>query len=317
VTTAGDFTVRLWDIEKGKEGLKVDGHEDTIQSLSWSYDTSNFATSSKDKLLRIFDPRSKKVVNKTEGHDGAKGFKVTYMGNLDRLLSVGFSKTSERTIKLWDLRNLSNYISELKIDSGAGLITPYYDPDTGVTYMCGRGDGNIKMFEINEEAPYIHYLTEFQSNVPANGIALLPKTMCNVKDCEISTWLRLCGDYAEPLHFTVPRTKMEFFQDDLFPPTRNTSVPVLTADEWFGGKSKEPATISLQPQGMQPLSEAPVEKKEKKYDFRTEVSKDANKFSKDKFLSSYYNQMTGQHGENSSTVLKQDLMEGASAEEWD
>jgi len=173
------------------------------------------------------------------------------------------------------------------------------------------------MFEINEEAPNIHYLTEFQSNVPANGIALLPKTMCNIKDCEISTWLRLCGDYAEQLHFTVPRTKTEFFQDDLFPPTRDTSVPVLTAGEWFDGKSEKPATINLQPTGMQPLSQAPVEKKEKKYDFRTEVSKDANKFTKEKFLSSYYTQMTGQHGENESTVLKQDLMEGATAEEWD
>ncbi len=60
------------------------------------------------------------------------------MGKQDRLLSVGFSKTSERTIKLWDLRNLSNYMTEIKIDSGAGLFTPYYDPDTGVAYMCGK-----------------------------------------------------------------------------------------------------------------------------------------------------------------------------------
>jgi hypothetical protein len=86
---------------------------------------------------------------------------------------------------------------------------------------------------------------------------------------------------------------MEFFQDDLYPPTRDTSVPVLTADEWFGGKSKEPATLNLQPQGnkeliqiefvgMEPLSQAPVEKKVKKYDFKTERAKDDSNFSKDK-----------------------------------
>jgi len=27
--------------------------------------------------------------------------------------------------------------------------------------------------------------------------------------------------------------------------------------------------------------------------------------------------MTGQHGESDNTVLKQDLMEGATSEEWD
>ena len=63
---------------------------------------------------------------------------MTYMGNSDRLLSVGFSKSSERTVKLWDLKNLSQPITEVKIDSGAGFITPYYDPDTGVVFMCGK-----------------------------------------------------------------------------------------------------------------------------------------------------------------------------------
>jgi len=197
------------------------------------------------------------------------------------------------------------------------LITPYYDPDTGVVFMCGKGDCNIKMFEINDEDPFIHYLTLFDSNVPANGIAHLPKKYCNVRECEIASWLKLAGDYVEPLHLNVPRTKMEYFQDDIFPPTSDTSIPVLTADEWFGGKSAELNTLNLQPPGMELLSQSHSEKKAKKYDFKTEVTKDQNKFTKEKFLSSYYTTMTGQHGENNNTVLKQDLLEGASPEEWD
>jgi len=110
---------------------------------------------------------------------------------------------------------------------------------------------------------------------------------------------------------------MEFFQDDLFPPTRDTKTAVLTASEWFGGKSKNPTTVDLQPSGMELLSQAPVEQKTKKYDFNVERSKDANKFSKDKFMANYYNTMTSQHGESETRVLKQDLMEGATSEEWD
>ena len=62
VTTAADLTVKFWDIEKGQARLTVDGHEDTIHSLSWNWDTSNFATSCRDKLIRIVDPRAKNIM---------------------------------------------------------------------------------------------------------------------------------------------------------------------------------------------------------------------------------------------------------------
>jgi hypothetical protein len=144
-------------------------------------------------------------------HDGAKGFKATWMGAKEQLLSVGHNKTSQRQVSLWDARNLSSAVSTVDIDQGAGVITPYYDPDTGVVYLAGKGDGNIKMYEVNDEQPCIHFLTEHRTAVPAYGVAYLPKSMVNVKDCEIASFLKLCGDYVEQLHFTVPRTKVSNF----------------------------------------------------------------------------------------------------------
>src|SRR5690554_738796 len=118
---------------------------------------------------------------------------------------------------------------------------------------------------------------------------------------------------------------MEFFQDDIFPPTRDTSKPAVEAAEWFNGQSPEPSTIDLCPPGMQRLSQAPVEKKTKKYDFNTEVSRDANRFSKERvkttqdsrqFLDNYFNKMNDGYGEEKEQVLVQDKMEGANADEW-
>lgn len=43
---------------------------------------------------------------------------------------------------------------------------------------------------------------------------------------------------------------MEYFQDDLYPLTKNTKNPVLTSTEWFQGNTKEPELISLQPPGI-------------------------------------------------------------------
>lgn len=44
------------------------------------------------------------------------------------------------------------------------------------------------------------------------------------------------------------------FQDDLFPPTRVTWSTTISGSEWFEGKNKYPARITLQPEGMDALS---------------------------------------------------------------
>jgi hypothetical protein len=317
VTSAGDQSVRVWDISAEKEVLKfADFHTDVVQSVTFSWDSGLIATSCKDRLLRIFDPRTNKLVEQVETHEGAKGFKATYMGSRERICTVGANKSSVRQISVWDTRNLKSFIGSADIDQGAGVITPVYDIDTGVVFLTGKGDGNLKMYEINDEAPFVHYLTEYRSNVPAVGTAVLPKTMCNVKDCEIMRFIKLCGDYAEPLYFRVPRTRMEYFQDDLYPPTRRPDQPVLTNKEWLAGTYRAPTLVSLKPEGMTPLSEATIEKKEKKYDFNEERQKKDSEFNKDKFLSSYYSQL-GTQREEEDKVLKQDLQEGVDPSEWD
>jgi coronin-7 len=75
---------------------------------------------------------------------------------------------------------------------------------------------------------------------------------------------------------------MEFFQDDLFPPIRDTRSPLLNVDEWISGQTKEPSLLSLQPQGMKPLSEAPQDTKAKKYDFNAERAKEDGRLTKEK-----------------------------------
>jgi len=315
-TSSSDFTVRLWDLQKEEEKLKVEDHEDAILSVGWNYNGSNMITSSKDKNLRCWDPRASKLVWKKEAHDGAKGFKAVWLGNRDQIITVGHSKSSMREVSLWDVKNMSAPLNSTDIDQGAGLMTPIFDPDTGVLYLSGKGDGNIKMYEINEEAPFIHFLTEHRTAVPTLGLAPLPKYMCDVRNCEIATFLKLTNDYVEQLHFTVPRTKMELFQDDIFPDTRCADKPVISSADWFAGKNSDPAFVSLQPAGMPKLSDAPKEVKAKKYDFSAERTKDESQFSKEKLLDRFYKQ-TGTQKETEDTVLKQDLLQGAADDEWE
>ena len=59
-----DCKIIIWNTETGDKLSEIPdltGKEQQIYSVSWNYDGSYFATSCKDKKLRIVDPRSGEV----------------------------------------------------------------------------------------------------------------------------------------------------------------------------------------------------------------------------------------------------------------
>jgi hypothetical protein len=184
-------------------------------------------------------------------------FKVCWLGNTDRIAAVGSDKASNRVLQLFDTTALGKPISNVNIDQLSSALTPFFDEGTSVLTLAGKGDSAIKWFEITSEAPYAHYLTQYQAAEPQLGVAVLPKQCVDVRAVEINRYLRLTPNSLVPLQAKVPRTRAEFFQDDLYPPARRME-PALTAAEWFDGKNSDPELQSLQPAGMTALSEAPV-----------------------------------------------------------
>jgi len=242
-TSSNDFSVKLWDVEKGSNVVTVEGHTDNIQSLDWNYNGSTIATSCKDKKLRILDPRTNTVAQEGICHQGVKGSRVAWLK--DKVLTVGFSKASEREFNIFDPRSAAEPIAHQNIDTSSGGIMPYFDYDSNLLFLAGKGDGNIRYYELVDEAPYFYYLTEFKSATPQKGIAFLPKRALNVSECEIARALKLHVNKVEPISFRVPR-KSDIFQDDLYPDTY-AGEPALTLEEWLGGANAEPKTRSLAP----------------------------------------------------------------------
>lgn len=238
-TTSADLSVKVWDVERGESVISVDAqHSDLIQSLDWSFAGQLVCTTCKDKKLRVVDPRQNKVAAEGEGHAGVKGSRAIFLGRSDRIFSVGFSKGSEREFAIWDVKDLSKPLVRQSIDSGSGLIMPFFDTDNSILYLTGKGDGNIRYYEIVDEAPFAHQLSEFKSSTPARGIAWVPKRAVSVSDCEIDRALKLATKTLEPIAFVVPR-KSDIFQDDLYPDCFSGD-PTLGAGEWFGGKNGDP-----------------------------------------------------------------------------
>jgi len=130
------------------------------------------------------------------------------------------------------------------IDTGSGVLFPYFDNDTGLVYVAGKGDGNIRYFELEKEQPYAFFLSEYKSATPQRGLGWLPKRGLNVGECEIGRCYKLTPKgTVEIVSFIVPR-KSTLFQEDIFPPTREEKC-LLSGAKWWAGENGVPTKFSL------------------------------------------------------------------------
>lgn len=243
-TSSTDYSVKVWDINTGTAVSDVSGHSDNIGAVAWNYDGSMMATACKDKKARLIDPRAGSITETFPAHEGAKGSRCLWLGSKGTLMTVGMTKLSEREFRIWDPRNFSQHLCHKRIDTSSGQLMPFYDNDSSVLYLAGKGDGNIRYFEMVDEAPHFHFLAEYKSSSPQIGMAVLPKLACNVGECEIQVLLKAGPSSIEPISFKVPR-KSDLFQDDLFPETASEEAS-MTAAEWIAGKNANPKLISLE-----------------------------------------------------------------------
>ena len=177
-SVSADQTVRLWDVEHGTSlhDLPKDVHPEPILDVAWDYRGETYLTSCKDKAVRIVDPRAATVgCTIPTAHEGSKSTKLVWAGTLDHFVSVGFTKFSARQFKVWDPRHTSQEVKKVDMDQAAGTIMPFYDADTNVLYLAGKGDGNVRYYEVLGESPHVQALSEYKSAVAARGMAWVPK----------------------------------------------------------------------------------------------------------------------------------------------
>ena len=129
------------------------------------------------------------------------------------------------------------------IDRASGVLFPFYDPDTEIVYIAGKGDANIRYFEITNEPPYVHYISTYQSQLSQRGLGYMPKRGCDINKNEIVRFFKLHATKIEPISFTVPR-KSELFQPDIFPPTASNE-PSLSCEDWWDGQNANPIPFDL------------------------------------------------------------------------
>ncbi|KAI9280147.1 hypothetical protein BC943DRAFT_311248 [Umbelopsis sp. AD052] len=249
--------IRVWDLNNKTEKHHFE-HGDVVFDAAWSTDGQQVATISKSKKIRIFDAvHDFKLVAEGPGHQSIRPAKLLWLGEMNMIASVGFGLGSSREVLVYKLDDLAKGPCFKKnIDTSPSVMSAYFDPDCGVLYVAGRGDRIIHTFELEESS--LTALAKFESGTLQQGFAFLPKKHCNVKAIEIAKFYRLTATSIETVGIKVPRARPEFFQDDIFCPTKDVESPAQSADSWFAGETKASQYIKLQPDGSVALSEAPA-----------------------------------------------------------
>ncbi|KAM9548053.1 uncharacterized protein ACWYII_037530 isoform 2-T3 [Salvelinus alpinus] len=239
-----DNLVIIWNVGTGEAMIQLeDMHPDVIFSACWNRNGSLICTACKDKTIRVIDPRKEEIVGEKEkAHEGARPMRAIFLSD-GNVFTTGFSRMSERQLALWNPQAMDEAISVHEMDTSNGVLLPFYDPDTNVVYLCGKGDSSIRYFEITDEAPFVHYLSTFTTKEPQRGMGYMPKRGLDVNKCEIARFYKLHERKCEPIIMTVPR-KSDLFQDDLYPDTAGPDC-AIEAEDWFEGRNGEPILISL------------------------------------------------------------------------
>ncbi|KAK6745153.1 hypothetical protein RB195_011707 [Necator americanus] len=259
LTAGGENKLLLWNVGTGEALLEIAGHPDQIWSIAFNYDGTQFVTTCKDKKIRILDTRSGEVVHEGVGHEGVKPQRAIFVHD-GRVITTGFTKRSERLYALRAPDNLSQPIIEEELDTSNGVLFPFYDEDTGLVYLCGKGDCAIRYYEVNQEYPYMHYINTYTTSEPQRAVGFQCKRGVNSDENEINRIYKLTTKgVVDVLQFFVPR-KSDLFQHDLYPDTRST-IPALTAEEFMEGKNAAPNTQPVNPAAAQAKPKIQVAKK--------------------------------------------------------
>ncbi|KAK8022317.1 Coronin-like protein crn1 [Apiospora rasikravindrae] len=256
-SASGDLTIKLWDVNAGSASLSLK-HPDIVQSLSWNASGSMLVTTSRDKKVRVWDARQERPASEHSGHEGAKNSRVVWLGEQNRFATTGFSKMSDRQLALWEPGNTTPIGGFHTLDSISGVCMPFWDDSCNCLYLAGKGDGNIRYFEYENDK--FEFLSEYKSGDPQRGVAFLPKRGVNVSARERGhEGIQDCQRFVHRAHFIHGTATRRNLPVRHFPPAVGLK-PAMSTQEWLSGKEALPPKINFEDiyEGN-PVSEVPAD----------------------------------------------------------
>ena len=147
VSGSWDKTIKLWNVETGKEIRTLKGHDELVRSVNFSPDGKTLVSGSLDKTIKLWNVETGEEIRTLKGHDSYLS-SVNFSPDGKTLVSG----SDDNTIKLWNL-GTDWGLSDLMGRSCDWVRVYLHNPNSGVReedrHLCdGIGTKNYRTKEI-------------------------------------------------------------------------------------------------------------------------------------------------------------------------
>ena len=159
VSASDDVTLKVWELETGREVRTLAGHADRVMAVAVTPDGQRAVSASTDKTLKVWDLESDSEPRTLQGHKGGvNAVAVTPDGR-------AVSGSRDRTLKVWDLESGR----ELQTLSGhTDRVNAVAVAPDGRT-VSGSRDGTLKVWDL-ESGRELHTLSGHTDRVNAVAV---------------------------------------------------------------------------------------------------------------------------------------------------
>ncbi len=167
-------------LSQGRLRKSLEGHNKSINSVSFSPDGKTLATGSYDKTIKLWNLETGKIIHTLIGHSDSVN-SVSFSPD-SKILATG---SADKTIKLWDVETGKEIRTLIGDNSSINSVS--FSPD-GKTLATGSGDKTIKLWNV-ETGKEIHTLIGDNSSISNVSFSPNGKTLASSgRDKTIKLW---------------------------------------------------------------------------------------------------------------------------------
>ena len=263
-TSYGD--IHIWESKEFKTYMqfKLAYNPSTIL---WSPNGDLIGITQKNKILTIYEPRSRYTIFQEQISQNNLITKFTWVDN-NIVATIGFNKENKKVLSLLDIRKGDKYqynnnvFSTIEINRFTPMTAvPFVNPELKLIYCVEKEENSIKVFDYCNGS--LKKNNEFNSSELNNFSVILNRQYLNKSKIEVDRFARYTKN-RNIFYVSFNLVPGQNFSGILYP-SEEFAKPQMNSNEWMKGKKIEKFPVKLyHKKSFQNINKFPIQDNEQK-----------------------------------------------------